>query len=145
MASLTWWTWVWVNSGSWWWTGRPGELRFMGSQSRTWLSDWSDLIWNPQGLCYFNRYVYLEKRNISVSVDTCSKLAPNLGRLRTPWPTDKNIGCEWHVGPHFTLSPWERLNSSSLCSTPCFISSVPKCRWLDTLCRSPALDPCLQE
>ena len=24
--------WVWVNSGSWWWTGRPGVLRFMGSQ-----------------------------------------------------------------------------------------------------------------
>ena len=24
MASLTQWTWVWVNSRSWWWTGRPG-------------------------------------------------------------------------------------------------------------------------
>ena len=32
MASLIWWTWVWVNSRSWWWTGRPGMLRFMGSQ-----------------------------------------------------------------------------------------------------------------
>ena len=32
MASLTRWTWVWVNSGSWWWTGSPGVLRFMGSQ-----------------------------------------------------------------------------------------------------------------
>ena len=32
MASLTWWTWVWVNSGGWWWTGRPGALRFMESQ-----------------------------------------------------------------------------------------------------------------
>jgi len=32
MASLTRWTWVWVNSLSWWWTGRPGVLRFMGSQ-----------------------------------------------------------------------------------------------------------------
>ena len=31
-ASPTRWTWVWVNSGSWWWTGRPGVLRFMGSQ-----------------------------------------------------------------------------------------------------------------
>ena len=31
-ASLTRWTWVWVNSGSWWWTGRPGVLWFMGSQ-----------------------------------------------------------------------------------------------------------------
>ena len=32
MASLTRWTWAWVNSGSWWWTGRPGVLHFMGSQ-----------------------------------------------------------------------------------------------------------------
>ena len=32
MASPTRWTWVWVNSGSWWWTGRPGLLQFMGSQ-----------------------------------------------------------------------------------------------------------------
>ena len=32
MASRTWWTWVWVNSGRWWWTGRPGVLWFMGSQ-----------------------------------------------------------------------------------------------------------------
>ena len=30
MASLTRWAWLWVDSGSWWWTGRPGVLRFMG-------------------------------------------------------------------------------------------------------------------
>ena len=32
MTPPTRWTWVWVNSGSWWWTGRPGVLQFMGSQ-----------------------------------------------------------------------------------------------------------------
>ena len=32
MASLTWWIWVWVHSGSWLWTGRPGVLQSMGSQ-----------------------------------------------------------------------------------------------------------------
>ena len=32
MESPTWWAWVWVNSGSWWWTGRPGVLWFMGLQ-----------------------------------------------------------------------------------------------------------------
>ena len=32
MASPIWWTWVWVNSWRWWWTGRPGVLQFMGSQ-----------------------------------------------------------------------------------------------------------------
>ena len=43
MVSLTWWTWVWVNSGSWWWTGRPGMLWSMGKQSQTQLSNWSEL------------------------------------------------------------------------------------------------------
>ena len=32
MPSPTQWTWVWVSSGSWWRTGRPGVLQFMGSQ-----------------------------------------------------------------------------------------------------------------
>ena len=32
MASLTWWTWVWVNSRIWWWTGKPGVLQSMGLQ-----------------------------------------------------------------------------------------------------------------
>ena len=32
MASPTQWTWDWVNSGSWWWTGRPGVRQSMGSQ-----------------------------------------------------------------------------------------------------------------
>ena len=32
MASPTQWTWVWLSSRSWWWTGRPGVLWFMGSQ-----------------------------------------------------------------------------------------------------------------
>ena len=39
MASLTRWTWVWVNSGSWWWTGRPIVLWFMGSQRV--VHDWA--------------------------------------------------------------------------------------------------------
>ena len=45
MASLTWWTWVWVNFGSWWWTGRPGVPRFMGSQRVG--HDWAtEVIWS---------------------------------------------------------------------------------------------------
>ena len=45
MASPTRWTWVWVNSGSWWWTGKPGVLRFTGSQRVG--HDWAtDLIWS---------------------------------------------------------------------------------------------------
>ena len=47
MASLTQWTCVWVNCGSWWWTGRPGVLWFMGSQSRHyWVTElnWSSKL-----------------------------------------------------------------------------------------------------
>ena len=42
MASPIWWTWVWVNSASWWWTGRPGVYGV--SKSWTELNDWTELI-----------------------------------------------------------------------------------------------------
>ena len=47
MASLTQWTWVWVNSGSWWWTGRPGVQRCMGSQGvrPDWVTEPTDWLW----------------------------------------------------------------------------------------------------
>ena len=52
MASPTQWTWVWVNPGSWWWTGRPGMLRFMGSQrvGHDWATElnWTELMPEPQ-------------------------------------------------------------------------------------------------
>ena len=54
MASPTQWTWIWVDSGSWWRTGRPGKLWFKGSQSRTQLSDWTEL----RILKYFNLLAY---------------------------------------------------------------------------------------
>ena len=45
MASPTWWMWVWVNSRSWWWTGKPGMLQSLGSQ-RVGL-DWAiELNWD---------------------------------------------------------------------------------------------------
>ena len=55
MASPTWWTWVWVNSRSWWWTGRPGVLWFMGSQRVG--HDWAtklDWILNNKHIYYLN-------------------------------------------------------------------------------------------
>ena len=49
MASPTQWTWVWVNSQSWWWTGRPGVLWFMGSQRvrHVWATElnWTENVW----------------------------------------------------------------------------------------------------
>ena len=58
MASPTRWTWVWVNSGSWWWTGKPGVLQFMGSQrvGPNWATElnWTELNdQNVRGLIDF--------------------------------------------------------------------------------------------
>ena len=52
MASSTQWAWVWVNSGSWWWTGRPGVLQSKGSQRVG--HDWvTELNWKTHGeFCY---------------------------------------------------------------------------------------------
>ena len=62
MASPTQWVWVWVNSGSWWWVGRPGGLPSMGSQSRTRLSDWTELISSillrPLCCCFFTTFCF---------------------------------------------------------------------------------------
>ena len=43
---MTQWTWVWVNCGSWWWTGRPGVLQSMGSQrvGHDWVTELTDRL-----------------------------------------------------------------------------------------------------
>ena len=41
MASLTQWTWVWVSSGSWWWTGKPGILQSMGFKDSD-MTEWTE-------------------------------------------------------------------------------------------------------
>ena len=50
MVSPIQWTWVWVNSGSWWWTGRPGMLLFIGSQRvrHDWVTElnWTEIYVN---------------------------------------------------------------------------------------------------
>ena len=59
------WTWVWANSGSWWWIGRPGVLRFMGLQRVR--HDWAnDLIWSeypsgssPSPIYYWDHTVFV--------------------------------------------------------------------------------------
>ena len=56
MTSPTQWTWVWVNSVSWWWTGRPGVLQSMGSQRSR--HDWvTELNWTISLLfCFLPKY-----------------------------------------------------------------------------------------
>ena len=66
MASPTWWTWVWVNSGSLWWTGRPGMLWFMGLQrvGHNWATElnWTDAFYH---IGIYDRFPYCGKLHFS--------------------------------------------------------------------------------
>ena len=72
MASPTQWTWVWVNSGSWCWTGRPGVLRFMGLQrvGHDWATklNWTELKVSKELkiIIYIIKSSWNNWRNISV-------------------------------------------------------------------------------
>ena len=56
LASLTRWTWVWASSGSWWRTGKPGVLQFMGSQRVR--HDWvTELNWFMTPRVYYPEWV----------------------------------------------------------------------------------------
>ena len=76
MASPNWWTRVWVNSGSWWWTGRPGVLPFMESQRvrQDWVTElnWTEgkkvaffLLFNICNCYLFLSFFYFLLRNVS--------------------------------------------------------------------------------
>ena len=47
MASPSKWTWIWVSSGCWWWTGKPGMLQSMGSQ-RVGYNQVTELNWTDR-------------------------------------------------------------------------------------------------
>ena len=61
MASPIWWTWVWVGSRSWWWTGKPGMLQSMGSQrvGHDWVN-WKKIkLYLRDSLTYLTEYPLL--------------------------------------------------------------------------------------
>ena len=90
MASPTLWAWVWVNSGSWWWTGRPGMLRFMGSQSVG--HDWAiELNWTectPEINVTYVNYVVVQS-------PSCAQL------FTTPWTTAYQASLSFIISQSF--------------------------------------------
>ena len=78
MASLTQWTWVWVTSRSWWWTGRLGVLRFVGSQrvGHDWVTELNLAYSRKQksSIPGCKSCVITFSENVSCSVYICSCL-----------------------------------------------------------------------
>ena len=98
VASLTQWTWVWINSGSWWWTGKPGMLRFMVSQRVG--HDWeTELTWNL--------------------VDDQNDLGGSLLKIQIPRTDHRHMySHSLGVDPenrHFHALSFHRLNTFSVC------------------------------
>ena len=78
IASPTWWTWVWVNSRSWWWTGRPGVLQSMGSQKvrHNWATELKPLNFHCVSLssiCYYTISWRDLKKYIWIRLTPCLK------------------------------------------------------------------------
>ena len=109
MASPIRWTWVWVNSGSWWWTGRPGVLRFMGLQrvGHDWVTELNTISW-------------LGEVRVPLTKGPCPS---NLIPLNPPfvkvlvlktWGFLK-YGYKWPLGHNFRTSPWSFLQDRQSC------------------------------
>ena len=107
MASPTQWTWVWVNSGSWWWTGKPGMLQSMGSQRvrHDWATqlNWSNIL----ACCLLNSYAE------PVGASLVSQLVKNLPAMQRtkcdPWVGKIPWRKKWLPTPVFLpgeFSPW---------------------------------------
>ena len=91
MASPTQWTRVWVNSGSWWWTGRPGVLRFMGSQ-RVGL-DWATDLISDCCHSFFSISIFTKHLLLSSYFQSLCVFTSEVGLLQTAyrWVVKKEI------------------------------------------------------
>ena len=130
MASLTRWTRVLVNSGSWWWTGRPGMLQFMGSQGvrHDWATElnctfflYSFIIWNKFYLDLSFRASLVAQRVKNPPVIQETLVEFRVGQI--PWRREWLPTPFWPGGFRGLYSPWvckeldstEQISQTSLC------------------------------
>ena len=115
--------WVWANSGSWWWTGRPGVLWFMGSQRVR--HDWvTELNWTE--LMTHNRF-------------------PNLGNWQRGWDPPREFDFEgseiWLQNLHKTgeTDSWRAQTKSCAHKDPGERSNDPTGDWPRLACECPGV------
>ena len=85
MASPTRWAWVWVDSESWWWAGRPGVLWFMGSQRvrHDWVTELNWWVMGKHLFIFLYLFFYLKNWVVGISlvIQWIRLWAPNAGAL----------------------------------------------------------------
>ena len=118
MASLTRWTWVWVNSRSCWWTGRPGMLRFTGSQRVG--DDWTtELNWYHPWITA-RMYTWWKQRPSVLVIAICmrGRRANLIIKFSFTFFSSMWLRLCWKALPH---PPAFGLSSSSCLATPIFL------------------------
>ena len=111
MASLTWWTWVWVTSESYWWTGRPGMLQSLGSQRVRYdcsIWDLSSLIRDelmPLALAAGVLTTGPPGKSLLLVFCSCSRQGQE---VETVWVSPLSKHEKWHPGPRWKGWPWTR-------------------------------------
>ena len=123
MATLTQWTWVWVNSRSWWWTRRTGVLWFMGSQRvrHNWANElsWMEYLEN----CHDRKYVtYLALHILTMTYTYIFHINVAV------WCKGKHTGQEFRkILLHYQVVMWSGINHSIFLD---FIFIFHIMRWL---------------
>ena len=110
-----WWTWVWASSRRWWWTGRPGVLQSMGSQSRTWLSDWTELI-TDSCCCTAKTNITLQSNFPPIKKKITLPLAVGLTFLPSHAHPFRSGGTAWDCILLMQTSSFPQARSSNLCT-----------------------------
>ena len=97
-------TWVWVNPGCWWWTGRPGVLQSMGLQRVGY--DWAtELNWTYKKP-YLKKVLRFKRKWYKMSILFFSYIYPNYGKVFVEIPLEISIFpnisqmlyiCIWHM------------------------------------------------
>ena len=95
MASLTQWTWVWVNSGSWQWTGRLGVLQSMWLQrvGHDWATElnWTELHFRL--FCWLKGYFFSFKEFLPTVELNSSIPVPYSSSIPKLWMFSLAISC----------------------------------------------------
>ena len=116
MASPTQWTWVWVNSRSWWWTGKPGVLQPMGLQRVR--HDWAaELNWlcsvSYSGVIYFySHFEWKLQREKNQLLTNTNSFVTASGK---GWSCDRHAGDAKGNGRTHNLSRAMDINTAFIC------------------------------